>query len=407
VVIFVGIDWSEEQHEVELQAGSGKVLKRLKVSADLAGLTRLQEVITEQTEEPSQVVVAIESSRGLLVNALVASGYQVYAINPLTSARARQGESPSGSKSDAGDAHLLANLVRTRRQDLRPLAGDSELAQAVRIRARSHVRAIRLQQRVRSQLRSALANFFPGALSLLGDEPEHLRDALAVLSLAANPVQGRHLSLNKIRASLARHGRQRYLDTKAAEIQAQLRQPQLELSSPQLVSAYSDEVSYLVRTLLQARSEIARLEQQLAQDFEKHPDAEIILSLPGLGVVLGARVLGESGDDPTCYLNAKARKNYAGNAPITRRSGKWRAVNRRVARNRLLADATFLWARAALSASPGARRYYDQLRARNKTDNVALRALANRLIGILHGCLRRRCPYDESVAWPGLLEPAA
>jgi transposase len=406
-VIFVGIDWSEEQHEVELQEGSGKVLKRLKLSADLAGLTRLQEVITAQDQEPSQVVVAIEASHGLLVNALVASDYRVYAINPMTSARARQGESPSGSKSDAGDAHLLANLVRTRRQDLRPLAGDSKLAQAIRVRARSHVRAIRHQQRLRNQLRSALADFFPGALPLLGDEPEDLRDALAVLTLAANPVQARRLSLNKIRASLERQGRQRYLDTKAAEIQEQLRKPQLELSSPKVLSAYSDEVRALVRILVQVRAEIALLEAQLAQDFEEHPDAKIIVSLPGLGGVLGARVLGESGDDPTCYPNAKARKNYAGNSPITRRSGKKETHHRRVARNRLLADATFLWAKSALTASPGARRYYDQLRARNKSNNVALRALANRLVGILHGCLRHRCLYDESVAWPALLEQAA
>jgi len=406
-VIFVGIDWSEEFHEVELQAGSGRVLKRLKLRVDLAGLTRLQEVITDAAEEPSQVVVAIEASHGLLVNALVASGYRVYDINPLTAARARQGESPAGSKSDAGDAHLLANLVRTKRQDLRPLAGDSEQAQAVHIRARSHVRAIRHQQRLRNQLRSSLAKFFPGALPLLGDEPEELRDALAVLTLAANPVQARRLSLNKLRASLARHGRQRNLDAKAAQIQEQLRQPQPELSSAKVLSAHSDEVRYLVRSLVQVRSEVALLEEQLAQDFEEHPDAKIILSLPGLGVVLGARVLGESGDDPTCYANAKARKNYAGNAPITRRSGKWEARNRRVARNRWLADATFLWARSALSAPPGARRYYDQLRARNKTDNVALRALANRLVGILHGCLRTRYLYDESIAWPGVLEHAA
>jgi transposase len=406
-VIFVGIDWSEEHHEVELQEGSGKVLKRLKISADLAGLTRLQEVITAQDQEPTQVVVAIEASHGLLVNALVASDYRVYAINPLTSARARQGESPSGSKSDAGDAHLLANLVRTRRQDLRPLAGDSKLAQAIRVRARSHVRAIRHQQRLRNQLRSALADFFPGALPLLGDEPEDLRDALAVLTLAANPVQARRLSLNKIRASLERQGRQRYLDTKAAEIQEQLRKPQLELSSPKVLSAYSDEVRALVRILVQVRAEIALLEAQLAQDFEEHPDAKIIVSLPGLGGVLGARVLGESGDDPTGYPNAKARKNYAGNSPITRRSGKKETHHRRVARNRLLADATFLWAKSALTASPGARRYYDQLRARNKSNNVALRALANRLVGILHGCLRHRCLYDESVAWPALLEQAA
>jgi transposase len=406
-VIFVGIDWSEEHHEVEVQASSGTVLKRLRVSADVAGLSRLQEAITDQAEEPSQVVIGIESNHGLLVNTLVASDYLVYPINPLTSARAREGQSPARSKSDRSDAHLLANLVRTKRQDLRPLAGDSEKGQAVQIRARSHVRAIRLQQRLRGQLRSALTKFFPSALALLGDEEADLRDALAVLSLAANPEQGRRLSLSKLRSSLARNGRQRNLDAKATQIQAQLRAPQLELGSPKVVAAYSDEVSYLVRTLLQVRAEIRQLEAQLADDFREHPDAEIYRSLPGLGDVLGARVLGESGDDPTRYPNARARKNYAGNAPVTQRSGKWKTVSRRVARNRLLADATFLWANSALSASPGARRYYDQLRARGKTNNEALRALANRLVGILHGCLRRRCLYDESVAWPPSLVEAA
>lgn len=160
-LIFVGIDWSEQHHEVEVQAGSGKVLKRLRVDADIAGLSRLQEVITQAAEEPSQVVIGIESDHGLLVEAMVGSGYRVYPINPVTSARAREGESPSRSKSDHGDAHVLANLVRTKRQDLRPRAGDSEEAQAIRVRARSHLRAIRLQQRVRNQLRSALAKLAP------------------------------------------------------------------------------------------------------------------------------------------------------------------------------------------------------------------------------------------------------
>ena len=302
-MIFIGIDWSEEHHQVEIQSESGKRLKELRVEAGAAGLTKLQETITGLTEEPGQVAVGIEANHGLLVNALVASGYLVYAVNPLTSARAREGEAPARSKSDRGDARMLANLVRTKGQDLRPLAGDSEEAQAIRIRARSLVRAIRMQQRLRNQLRSALLNFFPGALPLLGEDQD-LRDALAVLSLAPTPEGGRRLSLNKLAATLRRHGRQRNLEAKASQIQAWLRAPQMELGLPKVVSAYADEVSYLVRTLLQVRSEIAQLEQQLASDFREHPDAEIYLSLPGLADVLGARVLGESGDDPARFANA-------------------------------------------------------------------------------------------------------
>jgi len=332
---FIGIDWSEEHHNIEIQTGSGKRLKELRIEAGVEGLSQLQETIADLTKEPSQVVVGIESSHGLLVNALVASGYKVYAVNPLTSARAREGEFPAGSKSDRGDARMLANLVRTKRQDLRPLAGDSEQAQAIRIRARSHVRAIRMQQRLRNQLRSALLNFYPGALPLLGEDQD-LRDALAVLSVAPTPERGRRLSMNKLITTLRRHGRQRNLEAKAATVQDWLRAAQLELSSGMVVAAYGDEVSFLVRSLLQVRSEVAQLEQQLAADFRKHPDAEIYLSLPGLADVLGARVLGESGDDPARYANARARKNYFGNSPVTQASGKRRLVGRRIARNRLL-----------------------------------------------------------------------
>src|SRR5262249_24915918 len=139
-------------------------------------------------------------------------------------------------------------------------------------------------------------------------EGEDLRDALAVLSVAPNPELGRRLSLNKLQSTLGRHGRQRNLAGKAAQLQAMLRAPQLELNSPKVVSAYSDEVSYLVRSLLQVRSEIKLLEEQLAEDFRGHPDAEFYLSLPGLADVLGARVLGESGDDPTRYTQELRRQ---------------------------------------------------------------------------------------------------
>jgi transposase len=155
------------------------------------------------------------------------------------------------------------------------------------------------------------------------------------------------------------------------------------------------------------RQQIDRLEQELAARFEGHPDAEILRSLPGLGLVLGARVLAEFGDDPTRYADARARRCYAGSAPITRASGTRRVVLARVARNRRLADACYLWAFSALSVSPGARAYYDARRARGATHHQALRALANRLVGVLHGCLKNRQLYGEDVAWPTVLEAVA
>ena len=116
-------------------------------------------------------------------------------------------------------------------------------------------------------------------------------------------------------------------------------------------------------------------------------------------MTLGARVLGEFGDDPNRYATAKCRKNYSGMSPITRASGKHHVVLARYARNRRLADACYQWAFATLTASPGARAFYDQRRAAGDTHHRALRALANRLVGILHGCLRHHTLYDEHTAW--------
>ena len=143
--------------------------------------------------------------------------------------------------------------------------------------------------------------------------------------------------------------------------------------------------------------------------FGQHPDAEIYQSQPGLGPILGARVL-EFGDDPDRYADAKARKNYSGMSPITRASGTRRVVLARYARNQRLSDALYLQAFSALTTSPGARAYYDTHRTRGATHHQALRTLGNRLVGILHGCLRHHTPYDEATAWPNMIkaeEPVA
>jgi transposase len=155
----------------------------------------------------------------------------------------------------------------------------------------------------------------------------------------------------------------------------------------------------LTAVIAEMTRQIAALEQQLAADFEQHPDAAVVRSLPGLGTILGARVLGEFGDVPDRYATAKCRRNYAGTSPITRASGTRRVVLARHARNKRLADAICLWAFAALSASPGARAFYDHRRTAGDTHNQALRSLGNHLAGFLHGCLATHTLYDEHTAW--------
>src|SRR5271165_4684577 len=395
-MIFVGDDWAEEHHDVFLMDEAGRRLGSRRLPEGLAGIGQLHELIAGHAEESDQVVIGIETDRGLWVGALVAAGYQVYAINPLAVARYRDRHHVSGAKSDASDAKLLADLVRTDRHNHRPVAGDSADAEAIKVLARAHQSLIWTRTRHTNVLRNALREYYPAALVAFDDLAHG--DALGVLDRAPSPAQGAHLPVSAIQSALKRGGRQRNIAARAREIQAALRTEQLAAPAP-VATAFAATTRATVGIIAELNRQIGELEATLAQHFEKHPDADIYRSLPGLGVVLGARVLGEFGDDPNRYTDAKSRRNYAGTSPLTVASGKKRAVLARHVRNRRLYDAIDQWAFCAITSSPGARTFYDQRRTAGDLNHQALRALGNRLVGILHGCLRHRTQYDEHKAW--------
>jgi Transposase/Transposase IS116/IS110/IS902 family len=394
--VFVGHDWAEDHHDVFVEDAAGARLGAARLPEGLEGVRRFHELVGVHADEPDEVTVATETDRGLFVGSLVAAGYRVLAVNPLSTSRYRERLSTSGAKSDPGDARVLAELARVDGHNHRPIAGDSDLAEAVKVLARAHQTMIWTRQRQTNQLRSTLREFYPAALVAFDDLASS--DALAVLAVAPTPTLGRRLSRSKIASALRRGGRQRRVDDRAVEIQTVLRSEQLE-AAPLVAQAMGTSVSALVAVINELVTQIASLERELTDRFDQHPDAKIIRSLPGLGTILGPRPLAEFGDDPNRFDDAKSRKNYAGTSPITRASGKHRVVLARYARNRRLANACYLWAFAAITASPGARAFYDQRRAAGDTHNRALRALANRLVGILHGCLRHHTPYDEHTAW--------
>ena len=404
-MLLVGIDWAERHHDVCLMAADGSVLARERIADGVAGVARLHELIASWANEPAEVVVGIETDRGLLVGALVAAGYQVVAVNPLAASRYRERHTISRAKSDRGDARMLADVVRTDRHHHRPAKGDSGLAEAVKVLARGHQQLIWARQRQANMLRSALRAFYPAALAVFGSDPGG-RDAVAVLGLAPSPELGRRLSQAELVAALRRAGRRRQVEARAAAIQAALGSQHLE-APPVVAAAYGQVVAAAVAVIASLGEQLAGLESALTSAFCSHRDAGIVRSQPGLGLVLAARVLAELGDDPQRYACAKARKAYAGTAPITRASGLRQVVLARAVGNRRLSTACHLWAFAALTGSAGARRYYDAHRARGATHHQGLRALANRLVGILHGCLRHRQPYDEQVAWPTASAAAA
>jgi len=286
--------------------------------------------------------------------------------------------------------------VRTFAEQLRPVAGDSAEAEAIKVVTRAHKTLIWERTRHLLRLRHALREFFPAAL--LAYDDLSAVDTLELLAAAPDPASAKALSIDRIEAALKR-ARRRSRAVKAQAIADALRTE--HLGQPAIVStAYAATVRAQVAILTVLNTEITTMEDQVDAHFGQHPDAEVYLSQPGLGVVLGARVLAEFGDDKNRYTDARARKNYAGTSPITRQSGKRKVVLARYVHNDRLVDALGLQAFSALRASPGARAYYDQLRARGTGHRAALRQLSNRLVGILHGCLKTRTPYDEDTAWP-------
>ena len=396
MTLYVGDDWSEDHHAVHLMNEAGERLAARRLPEGVAGVAALHELVAAHAPDPAAVVVGIETDRGPWVAALLAAGYRVYAVNPRSAARYRERHQLGGAKSDAADAKLLADLVRTDRHNHRPVAGDSDEAAALRILARAQQQLIWDRTRQTNRLRNALREYFPAALRAFPNLAHG--DALGVLATAPGPREAARLSSTQLRAALRRGGRQRNLERRAAVVREALRSPQLEVSA--VVSrAFAASTRASVAQISEINRQLSELEAALADHFEQHPDAALYRSMPGLGVVLGARVLGEFGDDPERYASAKSRRNYAGTSPLTVASGRKRSVRARFVRNRRLADAVDRWALCALQVSPGGHDFYRRRRAAGDLHHQALRALGNRLVGYLHGCLRTRRPYDETTAW--------
>lgn len=412
-MLFVGDDWAEEHHDIELQDDTGKVLAKRRLPEGLVGMVAFHELLgrhvpaswadLDPAEAAGRVVVGIETDRGPWVAALVAAGYRVFAINPTSAARYRQRHSMSGAKSDTTDAHLLAEIVRVDRSHHRPVAGDSTDGQAVKVVARMHQSLIWDRTRHLLRLRSALREYFPAAIRAFDDLDAP--DALELLAAAPDPDRAAKLTKTRIVTALRRAHR-RNVDERAAVMMRVLRAPELRLPAP-VQQAYAAGIASQVAVIGVLNQQIEELSVVVGDHFGRHRDAEIYTSLPGLGVILGARVLGEIGDDPTRYVDAKARKAYAGTAPITRASGKKKVVLARYARNDRLADALQQWAFGSMNGSPGAKAYYKALKDRKIGHQAALRQLGNRWVGILHGCLKTGQLYDEHTAWNHLIAAAS
>jgi transposase len=410
--VFCGIDWAEDHHDIALADCDGKLLARRRISDDAAGLAQLLGLLAEHGDSPEEPIpVAIETPRGLLTACLRATGRTVYSINPMAVARYRDRHSVAGRKSDHGDAVVLANVLRTDAHAHRPLPADSDLAQAIAVLARAQQDAVWDRTAAHNKLRSHLREYYPGFLAAFAGAKGGITrpEARTVLAAGPTPADAAQLSLAQLRALLKKAGRTRGIDAEATRLREVFRAPQMR-QLPLVEQAMGRQALALLGQLNAACAAAGDLEQATTESFNQHPDAGIITSFPGLGPLTGARVLAETGDDRSRFADAKGLKAYAGAAPITRASGKTRAVLHRRVKNQRLAAAGYLWAFSALTASPGARDHYDRRKDDGDRHAAAQRNLFGRLLGCLHHCLATGQHYDEATAFPvatAKLRPAA
>lgn len=316
--VFCGVDWAEGHHDIALVSIEGEQLARQRIGDDVSGLAQLVNLLAEHGDTgENPIPVAIETSRGLLVSCLRATGRPVFAINPLAVARYRDRHSAARKKSDAVDAAALANILRTDIAMHRPLPQDSELAQAIAVLARAQQDAVWDRNQAQNKLRSQLREFYPAILDAFANHKHGLssNEARTILAAAPTPTQAAQLTRRQLRALLKHAGRVRGIDAEADRLHEVFHREYLH-HLPLVEEALGQQTTALLRQLESACTNAENLEISCTDAFQQHPDAEIIVSFPGLGSLTGARVLAEIGDDRSRFSTAQGLKAYAGSEPF-------------------------------------------------------------------------------------------
>ncbi|MFF7987748.1 IS110 family transposase [Streptomyces sp. NPDC007901] len=357
-MIYCGIDWAEKTHD------TGQLVAKRHITDDASGYKILLDLLTEHGDsEENPIPVAIETPCGLRVAVLRTGTRPVFAINPMAAARYRDRHAVSRKKSGPGDALVLANILRTDMHAHRPLPGDSDLARAIAVLARAQQDATWNRQQIANQLRSLLREFYPSALDAVATWANGLcrPEARELVKSAPTPAQAARLTRAQIQAALRRAGRQRGIEAEADRLRDIFRGNYAH-QPPLVEDALGKQMLALVTQLEAACTAADDLAKAVEETFPQHPDAEVMLSFPGLGLQLGAGVLAEIGDDHTRFADARSLKAYAASSPITRASGKKSSITRRWIKNDRLNHAGYLWAFSAITASPGAQAHYGRRR---------------------------------------------
>ena len=398
---FLGIDWGSQQHQVCLLNRDGTLLDQRSIEHSGNGVADLLAWLRSKTSaSPSTIAVGIEVPRGALVESLLEQGFAVFSINPKQLDRFRDRYSPAGAKDDRRDAFVSADSLRTDLHCFHPLRLDDPTLLRLRELSRLEDDIAQEQNRLSNQLREQWQRFFPQLLQLSSAADEAW--AWELFQAVPLPTQVAKLSSPRIARILSRH-RIRRLD--APHVRTILASPPLPLA-PGAAEAASEHALLLLprlRLLHQQRLQVAqRMEALLAElaapqadaaHPSEHRDAEVLLSLPGVGRKIAATMLSEA-SQAIAERDYHALRSYAGSAPITRQSGKKAIVLMRRGCNERLRNALYHWSRGSIVRDPHSKKIYAQMRARGHSHGRALRGMADRWLAVLISMLRHRTLYD-------------
>ena len=402
MTFFVGLDWAATAHAVCVLDEAGLVRWRSRVPHSADGLADLVRRLT-RLGSPATVRIAIERPSGLVVDTLAAAGLEVVPIHPNVVKASRPRYSAAGAKSDDGDGFLLADLLRTdghRFRSLRPLSDETRALRAL-VRGRQDLVGQRVA--LANQLRALLERFWPGAAGIFADVDSPI--ALAFLARYPTPQSAEHVGERRLAQFLRRHA---YCGRRpAAELLVRLRTAPRSRTGELESEASGELVRALVAILVPLGAQIQQLSAAIAAAVADHPDGPIVQSLPRSGQVNAAQMLAELGDDRARFPTPDPLAAEAGATPVTRASGKHRAVVFRWACNKHLRRAVTTFADNSRHASPWAAAVYARARGRGCDHPHAIRILARAWLRILWRCWQDRRPYDVTLHRAAALLPAA
>jgi transposase len=387
---FVGLDWAVHTHAVCVIDAAGAVRERLEIAHDREGLA---ELMRRLARFGASVRIAIERPSGLIVDALVEAGHQVFAIHPNAVKASRPRYRSHGGKCDASDAYLLADLLRTDGHRWAALAPQSDSIRALRALVRSRDDLVAARVALGNQLQSTLEAFWPGAACIFADITSSI--GLAFLQRYPSPAKAARLS----EAQLERFCRaQHYSGRRSpAELLARLRAAAHGSAGKLTNESMAQVVHSMVAVLKPLVAQIAALTRRIEAFLESLPDGQIIMSFPRAGHVCAAQILAELGDVRERFPTLDRLVAEAGAAPVTYQSGKTRSVSFRWACNHRLRQAIACLADNSRHANAWAHSLYAAARARGCNHPHAIRILARAWLGVIWRAWTDRSPYDPKL----------